>query len=250
VHKTRHLSGKPASVKKAWASVTVMRGEGHRDRGDDRLERAGSHPAQCLFGFGKGWLNRIPIRRVGGQKDELAPGRLDERSGVGALMDAEVVEHDDLARAQAGDQDPVPEGLEDESINGPPHQETLAQARHRQSRQPRDSLPPSARDSAVRPLPACRPRPQGRQGRGGTGLIEKDQLRRIDLGHRRPPGDTGDLVPFGGDQALFLSRSPSLARSRLRCEGLSETPVAAASRAACSGKVASGWAKTSARNCS
>jgi len=34
-------------------------------------------------------------------------------------MDAEVVEHDDLARAQAGDQDPVPEGLEDESINGP-----------------------------------------------------------------------------------------------------------------------------------
>jgi hypothetical protein len=132
--------------------------------------------------------------------------------------------------AQGGDEDPFPEGLDDPPIDGTADQQAFPQTLRREGRQPGDSLAPSARNPSMRPLATGGSCPQRRQRRGSTGFIKKDELRRIDIGHRRAPGGAGNLVACGGDQALVLRRRPSLASSPLRCEGLRETPETAARR--------------------
>ena len=127
-----------------------------------RPARSGSDPASRWAG-----------RRGGSRLPRCAPWR-------SALVHAEVVEHHDLAGTEGRDQYPFHEGLEDQPVDGTPHQQALAETRRRQGRQPGDRLSPSARDRAVRPLPTRGTRPQRRQGRGGAGLIEKDQPGRID----------------------------------------------------------------------
>lgn|SRR5215208_4313295 len=224
--------------------------QGGADSGGDAVPGACPDPTQVLLGLGKGLLDGAEIGRVGGQEDEVTSGRLDARSGFGALVHAEVIQNHNLAWSKCRNEHPLYEGLEDQPIDSTPDQQAFAQSMDRQRRQPGDGLPPSAWNPPMCPLAAGGSRPQGCQGRRRTRFIEKEEVGWIDVRHRGAPGGARRLVPLDGDQTLFLSRRPSLAKSRLRCEGLRETPVAAASRAACSGKVASGCAKTSSRNCS
>ena len=118
-----------------------------------------------LFGLGKGRFDRVQIRRVGRQEDQMASGRRDERSGGGALVHAEVVQHHDLTGAQGGDQHPLHKGLEDQPIDRAADQQALAQPGRRQRRQPGDGLPASARD------PPCARWPRAARARTGVRVV-------------------------------------------------------------------------------
>src|SRR5215204_6153725 len=103
--------------------------QGRPDRRDDGL--AGTNPGttQRRLRLGEGGLNRIEVRRVGWQEDEMAACGLNQGACASALVHGEIVEHDDLAWPQAGHEDPLYERLEDEPFDRATHQKTLTDAR-------------------------------------------------------------------------------------------------------------------------
>jgi len=78
----------------------------------------------------------------------------------------------------------------------------------------------------------------------GAGFIKDHDGLGVDLGYLRPPGSAGDLIPFGGDQGLFLSGSPSRSSARLIVDRLTGTWPSPAHWAQWSTSVASGRAAT------
>ena len=103
-------------------------GKGIADGSADALPGARAHAAQRLFGLGKGLLDRVEVRGVGGQKDDLTAGGFDERLGTGALVDGEVVEDHDLSRVQARHEHLLHERFEDAAVDGTADEQALADA--------------------------------------------------------------------------------------------------------------------------
>jgi len=54
------------------------------------------------------------------------------------------------------------------------------------------------------PLPARRAPVGPRQADMGVALVDEDQVGRVQVGRRRPPGRPGLLIPLAGDQAPFF----------------------------------------------
>lgn len=76
-----------------------------RDELDDLVEATRSRSTQERFQFGEGLFNRIEVWAVGREKAEGRAGRLNRRPNSWVLVDRQVVEHDDIAASQGGDQD-------------------------------------------------------------------------------------------------------------------------------------------------
>ena len=157
------------------------------DSGGNTVPGACPDPAQVLLGLGEGVLDRVEIGRVRRQEDEVSPGRLDERSGFGALVHAEVVQDHDLAWSQRRDQDPFHERFTDQAVDCPTHEQTLAKSRRGQRRQPGDRLAATARDNSVRPLATWGTCPHRRKRGWRTGFIENDEISRINVRHGGAP---------------------------------------------------------------
>ena len=101
-----------------------------------------------------------------------------------------------------------------------------------------------ARRPPDRPLAPRRPRPAARHGRVGAGLVDEEQVGRVERGGLVPPRRAGRLVALGGDERLFLSGQPARRSARDIVARLSGTPVVSSHRAQCSASVASGAART------
>jgi len=140
-------------------------GQGIADGSADALPGARAHAAQRLFGLGKGLLDRVEVRGVGGQKDDLTAGGFDERLGPGALVDGEVVEDHDLSWVQARHQHLFHERFEDAAVDGP--------ATSRLSPMPvavrvANQEIASRRPRGTRPTARC---PRGARARSGVSVV-------------------------------------------------------------------------------
>jgi hypothetical protein len=78
----------------------------------------------------------------------------------------------------------------------------------------------------------------------GAGLVDEDEISRVERGGLISPGCPRGLVTFGSDERLFLSGQPARPSARDIVAGLTSTPVVAAHVAQCSASVASGAART------
>ena len=78
--------------------------EGGSGGGDETGEGALARAAQAVLDVGEGQLDGVEIGRIARQEVQLAPGALDQGARPRALVHGEVVEDDDLPRAQRGKQ--------------------------------------------------------------------------------------------------------------------------------------------------
>src|SRR3712207_3884768 len=88
---------------------TGVPGADHRQRQTDRLDQGFFRPGLSFthepLDLREGLLNRVEIRRVGWQVDELATSLLDQLSYPLSLVGAQVVHHNHLTLTQCGSQD-------------------------------------------------------------------------------------------------------------------------------------------------
>src|SRR5205814_9884991 len=80
--------------------------------------------------------------------------------------------------------------------------------------------------------------------RVGPALIDEDEARGIEGGDIGTPRAPFGLVALGGNQRLFLSGQPILAKARDIVAGLRRVSWATSQAAQCSAKVASGSTRT------
>ena len=163
--------------------------------------------AQQGLHFGEGLLDRIEVGRVGGQEKELGFGGADGGANGAALMAAEVVHDDNVARRKDRDENLLDISAEacaiDRSVDDAGRGQPVATQR-RQKRQ----RPPSAEgrfgDQAFASGASAM---SARHVGFGPGLVDEDKPPRIDRRLTRlppltPPGDVRPVL-FGGAKAFF-----------------------------------------------
>ena len=73
-----------------------------------------------MFEFGEDLLNRVEVRRIGREEEKMRACGPDGAADGGGLVAAEVVENDDVARAQCRGQNVGDIGPEDASVDPSP----------------------------------------------------------------------------------------------------------------------------------
>ena len=138
-------------------------------------------------------------------------------------MAAEVVQDDDVARLQTGDEDFLDVGSEAVAVDRAIQNSRGLNSVVAQSGQEGRSLPVAVRDLGGEPHAARRPSAQRRHIGLGPGLVDEDQALRyaptlIHCRLRPPVGDIGTIA-FAGDDAFFEAQllgvdTAATARSR------------------------------------
>src|SRR2546423_13444107 len=82
------------------------------------LAGTSTYPSQTRFYFGKRLFNWREIRRVCGQEEEAAAASLHGFPDTHALMNAQIIQNDNLSGVQAGSQDLLHIGLKGSCIGG------------------------------------------------------------------------------------------------------------------------------------
>ncbi len=151
--------------------------------------------------FGEGELDLIEVGTVRREKSQERTGLFNRRAHLGLLVDREVVEDDDIARAQRGHQDLFDVSEERWAINGPIEHRRRAKTLTTERGDHRVGLPVTARrviaESGAARAAAVAPEQIGRH----AAFIEKDILPGIveRLPVAPPPTLSGDRGP-----ALFV----------------------------------------------
>lgn len=185
------------------ARAFVGREELERDRDEaaDVLEGARTGGAQERFQFGERQLDRIEVRTIRRKESHEGAHLLDRGPHLWLLVDREVVEDDDIALAQRGDQDLVDVGEERRAINGPIEHRERAKSVKTERGDHRVGLPVTARGVIAESGAARAAAVASEQiGRHAT-FIEKDILPGIV--ERLPVAPSPTLSGDGGP-ALFV----------------------------------------------
>lgn len=158
----------------------------------DRVKRAGTRGAEPGLQFREGEFDRVEVRTIGRQKLQRGSCPFDGRSDVRLLVDAEIVEDDDVARMEGRDQDLFDVGQKagrvDRAIEDPGSGETVETQRG----EDRVRLPVAERRMIDEPLAAETPPVATQQiGRDAT-FIKKHEPRGVQGRDRRPPVGPGD----------------------------------------------------------
>lgn len=125
-------------------------GRGHQLA--DVVERSRTRGAEERLQFGEGEFDGIEVGTVGRQKSQQRTGVLNRRPHLGLFVGGEIVEHDDIARAQRGHQHLLDVRAEGVIVHRP-----IEHGRGRQARGP------ERRDDCVRlPMAARRVIPNAR----------------------------------------------------------------------------------------
>ena len=126
-------------------SVAVKRPSATAISVADVVEGPGTRRAEERFQFGEGQFDRIEVGTVGRQKAELGADRFDRGAHRGLFVDGEVVEDDDIARAQRRDQDLLDVGEERRRVDRAVEDGRRAEAVEAQRRDDGVRLPVAAR---------------------------------------------------------------------------------------------------------
>jgi hypothetical protein len=124
-------------------------------------------------------FDRIEVRTVGRQEPDLRARPFDRRSNLRVLVYRQVVEHDDIARAQRGHQDLFDVREECRRVDGPIEYGGRGQPVEAQARDDRVRLPMAARRVVMQPRPPRAAAIPTQQIGGDAALIEKDVLAHI-----------------------------------------------------------------------
>src|SRR6266699_2956536 len=201
---------------------------------------ASSCQPQQRLQFGERLFNGRKIRRVGRQKQQATAasfnGLLDTRSQV----DREMIQNDDLPRAQAGGQDLLHVDLKSGTISssiqdkGRPH----ASKRHRGDEGHDGSI--IAGHLADCALPSWGIGIQGGHSDVGTGLVDKDQILTGQVCGLFTPSDSFGFLLLACSYGLFFRVQPRACLARVMLAGLTLMPWVASHIWQCCSRVASG----------
>jgi hypothetical protein len=102
--------------------ICAFIGQEEPERGSDQLadliKRARPRGAEERFEFGEGLFDRVEVRAVGRQELQEGAGLLNRDADLRVLVRGQVVEHDDIARAQRRDQNLLDVGAERVGVDG------------------------------------------------------------------------------------------------------------------------------------
>ena len=166
------------------------------------LERAGPDRAQKRLQFGERQFDRIQVRAVGREKSEERARLRDRRADFRLFVGGEIVEHDDIARAQRGHQDLFDVGAERDVVDRSIEHGRGRQLRRAEGCDHRVRLPVAAGRVIGDAGAAQAARVTTEQIRGHARFIHEDILAGIVERHRLAP-----LPARGGDvrPTLFVS---------------------------------------------
>ena len=167
--------------------------------------------SQPVLELGEELFDRIEIRGVLGQEEELGAGGADGLPNRLTLVRAEIVDDDDVSRLERGHEDLLDVLEEVLAIDGSVDEPRCSDPIVTQSGQKGHGLPAAVWRFAWQALSAQRPSAKRRHVRLGPGFVDEDQTAGVDavlIGHPlqaaaryiRP-------VALAGDQRLFLKLS-------------------------------------------
>lgn len=119
--------------------------EGRRHQRADVVERARTRGAEERLEFGEGEFDGIEVRAVRREKSQARTGLLNRRAHLGLFVGGEIVEHDNIARAQRGHQDLLDVGAEGVIVDRPIEHRRRGQFRGAERSDHRVCLPVAAR---------------------------------------------------------------------------------------------------------
>jgi hypothetical protein len=100
----------------------------------------------------------------------------------------QVVHGDDVAGPERRREQPLGIGGEGVAVHRPVENHGRGEAPEAKARDPRGGLPVAVRDRGAAALAARAAPAQARHLGGGAGLVDEDELRRVELGLEREPG--------------------------------------------------------------
>lgn len=153
----------------------------------DGVERTRVHRSKQSFDLGKDLLDRIEVRAVGRQVQELHPGVFKALSDAGRLVRGEIIDDDDASRLHFRDQAFLEPLAKDRAGHG-----AWEQLRRQDGivRQPRDEgrrQPVAVRGLGEQFLALMTPAMAAGHRRVRAGLIDKYQRGRVEVRLCRPP---------------------------------------------------------------
>jgi hypothetical protein len=146
-------------------------------------------------------LNGIEIGTVGWEKSQVRADGFDRGAHLGLLVDGQVVEHDDIARAERRDEDLLDIGAKTHVVDRPIKDRRRGEALESQRRDHRGGFPVAARRVIAEPLAARTPAVASDEVGGDAALIEEDVLARI---AKRQPGPPASALSGDVGAALFV----------------------------------------------
>ncbi len=180
----------------------------------ERLLGARAEPTQDGLDLGKCLLDRRKVGRVRRQEEQLAVMGFQGLANAGGLVDAQIIQHHDLARLQRRRQllrnVPFEGGGIHRSLNHPGLVQTIRRERCHQRGVLAMVTRHGSGGSVVMRCPAVEPC----QGDVGATFVDKDELLGVELGSGLAPGRAGLLVTLAGCQRLFLCVQPSRRMAR------------------------------------
>lgn len=203
--------------------------------------------AQQAFEFGEHLLDRIEIGRVGRQEEQLDPGRPEQLAHADAFVAAEVVDDDDAAWLEFGDEKLLDPGSEALAIDRPVDHAGRDDAVVLQAGDEGQRLPVSVRHLVDQRLALRAPAVGAGHVGLGPGLLDEDHApngRRIYPSLEREPAGTAShdvwTVLLLGKDRLFLKDLPQRLRNRHNVSQHTSTPRSARSIASNTWSVTSG----------
>ncbi len=179
----------------------------------------------------KGLLDRGEVRRVGREDHQRRPRLLDQEPNIQALLDAQVVEDDDLAGLQGGDQDVLDGGRERIVVKRSLARHGGLEASRGERGDERRVVPIGAGHGPVVPVAFGGPHRARRQGDVGMRLVDEDKLAGIAVAERKPEQaatlwGAAEALLDGAEAAVYVhtpdraapAHALAAARSRLDSE--------------------------------
>jgi len=159
----------------------VRRKQIQRDRDELKhlIEAARSRRPQERLQLRKRHLDRIEVRAVRGQEAEPRPDAFDRGLHLGLFVHGQVIEDDDIARAQCRDQDLLDVGEKRGIVDRTIKHRRRGQAIDAQPRNDRLRLPVSARRVVAQPYATRTPTVAAQQIGGDAGFIDEDVGARV-----------------------------------------------------------------------
>ena len=159
------------------------------------------------FELGKELLDWIEVGRVGRQVEQRCARGLDGLAYAQHLVSAEIIQHDDVAWRKAGHEDLLDIGQERVAVHGPVDHARCGERRRSQGCYKGRRLPVPLRNFADEAFAARSPTAQPGHVGCGAGLVDEDQVLRIEVELLAGPfgASCRNVRPIllGGAQAFF-----------------------------------------------
>src|SRR3989442_367425 len=204
---------------------------------------------KCFLELGHTALNWIEVWGVSRDRQNPGSGSFNQLNGPGRVVKFDVVEQDDGARAQAGDEQVLDIQLKDLRVDCPFNRHRRADSVHPQRADYREVASVMEGFGDVRPLAKRGAGVSARHRQVDAEFVKEAQV--FPLQRRLLLLERGALfgVGLGGELGLFFRDSPSACRPRQRVLRLTAPRAFFFSCSRSSSSVASGRAVTNSGNC-